>query len=287
MKCSYKLLVVLSVLLVCGSVPSFHIHRNYKKCGVEASSNLIHRNPWLVFLEFHDQSDMIDIRCAGTLIDMWHVVTAAHCVKHYTSKLVARFGEYDVSKSKDCMFSVCADPVVKIEVEEVIVPGGYKNHEYGSDIAILKLKYRAPYTDFIRPVCLPTGPINQNAIFIATGWGEMISSNLYSDTKKMIPLPFCSLDDCRRVYSRINLPDDIICAGGVNGMDTCRGDSGGPLLWIRERVELRGVINTGYSRCGTEGFPGLYISVENHLEWIEAIRNGYYDGSIRLILSLN
>ncbi|XP_059044973.1 CLIP domain-containing serine protease B9-like [Achroia grisella] len=271
-----KCFIVLCVCALVEGVRLSYIHRNDKKCGVEASTNLIHRNPWLVFVEFQRKDSIIDIRCAGTLVGKRHIITAAHCVKkHRYNKLIARLGEYDTSKRKDCLLGVCADPVVRIEVETVIIHDGYNGNGYGNDIAILVLKTAAPYTDFIRPACLPNGPVDETVLLFAAGWGELTTSSHYSDVKKIIPLPLWSPAECRAVYPHTNLPEDIICAGGEKNMDTCRGDSGGPLIWIRERAELRGVTSTGYIHCGTENAPGLYTSVEYHLPWIEATIYGY------------
>lgn len=52
-----------------------------KSCGIEASSNLIHHNPWVVFLEYWREDYRTEIRCTATLIDSLHVITAGHCIK--------------------------------------------------------------------------------------------------------------------------------------------------------------------------------------------------------------
>lgn len=96
---------------------------------------------------------------------------------------------------------------------------------------------------------------------------------VYSNVKKIIPLPFWKHEDCQKAYDRITLPQSVICAGGEEGIDTCRGDSGGPLTWSRDRVELYGVTSSGNVQCGAEGYPGIYISVAEHINWIKSVIN--------------
>lgn len=60
------------------------------------------------------------------------------------SRLVARLGEYDLSKVEDCVDGVCADKIVRIDVEKIIVHPGYDGKSH--DIAVLKLSEDAPYT---------------------------------------------------------------------------------------------------------------------------------------------
>ncbi len=61
-----------------------------------------------------------------------------------------------------------------------------------------------------------------------------------------------------------------ICAGGVDGEDSCNGDSGGPLVGvdrINEQMFLLGVVSSGTPKCGV-GQPGLYTKFALYEEWI-------------------
>ncbi len=75
-----------------------------------------------------------------------------------------RLGEWDTSTDKDCDNSfanevICnPDPPLDIPVTEKIPHEGYDpadQHHY-HDIAILRLERPVRYTDFVRPICLPS-----------------------------------------------------------------------------------------------------------------------------------
>jgi secreted trypsin-like serine protease len=136
---------------------------------------------------------------------------------------------------------------------------------------LTKLKFEFLFADFIRPVCLPTSRGTDDTIFNAAGWGEVISTGRYSDTKKSIHLPLWPKDDCQKIYRNDVIPKLAICAGGQKGIDTCRGDSGGPLTAKRKYIELLGVTSLGPTTCGREGAPGIYTSVWDHLAWINEV----------------
>lgn len=67
------------------------------------------------------------------------------------------------------------------------------------------------------------------------------------------------------------MTDRQICAGGVFAEDACRGDSGGPLMLRRPDGvwETVAVVSFGYG-CGRDGWPGVYTSVANYIDWIES-----------------
>lgn len=65
-----------------------------------------------------------------------------------------------------------------------------------------------------------------------------------------------------------------VCAGEVNGKDTCIGDSGGPLM-LEHQVKsnylmfIVGIVSYGPSICGSG--PSVYTYVPNYIEWINQV----------------
>merc|ERR1712013_928137 len=75
----------------------------------------------------------------------------------------------------------------------------------------------------------------------ATGWGkdQFGAAGNYQVVLKEIALPVVGHDQCEAslrttsLGKRFQLDDSFICAGGVDGKDTCKGDGGSPLVcWI-------------------------------------------------------
>lgn len=81
---------------------------------------------------------------------------------------------------------------------------------------------------------------------------------------------------CTKTYRARNvlLKSGQICAGGERGKDSCRGDSGGPLMdmYADENGSVNwysiGIVSYGPTPCGTETWPGVYIKVSNYISWI-------------------
>ena len=65
-----------------------------------------------------------------------------------------------------------------------------------------------------------------------------------------------------------------MCAGGEKGKDSCRGDSGGPLMTIvldKYRIPhwvAAGLVSFGPKACGQENIPGVYTQVSKYMTWI-------------------
>ena len=80
---------------------------------------------------------------------------------------------------------------------------------------------------------------------------------------------------CQPVYSfpgrSVPLWKAQMCAGGVTGKDSCKGDSGGPLMYEDGRTyEVIGIVSFGPVPCGMEGVPGVYSKVWEYLDWIRS-----------------
>ena len=76
--------------------------------------------------------------------------------------------------------------------------------------------------------------------------------------------------DCEAEYAYL-MRDNMICAGGEEGKDSCSGDSGGPLVCPLgqegDPPVLTGVTSWGQG-CGRPGKPGVYTEVAYFKDWI-------------------
>lgn len=88
--------------------------------------------------------------------------------------------------------------------------------------------------------------------------------------KLKVQLPIVDQTQCQKKWLKYNLLDDQLCAGGLKNMDSCFGDSGGPLMTQGLFWTLEGVVSFG-NGCGYEGWPGIYTRVSRYVEWIRSV----------------
>lgn len=83
--------------------------------------------------------------------------------------------------------------------------------------------------------------------------------------------------ECERILRmhRLRWPITMgqICAGGKDLVDTCRGDSGGPLGYRdfyngNPRFIQFGIVSLGLEACGVKNVPTSYTNVSYYLQWI-------------------
>merc|ERR1712179_130814 len=108
----------------------------------------------------------------------------------------------------------------------------------GNDFAVLFTSEDFVLASHIDTVCLPQADeLFDGTTCFATGWGKdkFGSAGQYQVVLKEIDLPVVSNYECQdklrstRLGQKYKLHDSFICAGGVNGKDTCKGDGGSPL----------------------------------------------------------
>ncbi|XP_063219440.1 serine protease easter [Bacillus rossius redtenbacheri] len=251
--------------------------------------------PWNVLLLYRNlQNGRTTSLCGGALINKRYVVTAAHCIygdprKYKLSAVVV--GEYNTSTDPDCKQdefggeSECAAPVQRVAVEQAVMHPDYKptSTDQFHDIGVIRLVKDVAFQGYLtNPICFPRDEILTKSYVgqktVVAGWGKTENSS-GSTVKLDVKVPVVATDACARVYQqqRRAVGDGQICAGGETGKDSCRGDSGAPLMVADQlqrhansdgRFYLLGVVSYGPDPCGRDGWPGVYTLVPKYAAWI-------------------
>lgn len=263
---------------------------------IGGNQTVVKEIPWAVRLGYRFRG-RVNYKCGGSLINENYVLTAAHCVAETLKPSSVRLGEHDTESDVDCSVlfgkKVCADPVVDVDIEEIVPHPDYepdtrKRTGLWNDVALLRLSRRVTMTSSVSPVCLPLTLANSNAAanagkfaeasLVVVGWGQ-ISAEQYGATSRYLlklhlrPVP---QPTCAAKYSDFPNavdPDRHLCAIGKDGTDACKGDSGGPLTTVtyldgRVRTVLQGVVSYGPSTCATKGVPAVFTRVSYYMPWI-------------------
>jgi len=217
-----------------------------------------HSIPWQVKLG--------DVACGGTIICPRFVMTAAHCFEVEEAKEVY-VGLHNV---KD---DLTEDR--RYEVKKIYKHPKYDVPKY--DFAILELTHPINMSSDAKAIFLPNGKekYNQESLFLTSGWGATSLGGFSSDTLLSVTVPCVPHGVCENLYPTGKITPQMMCAGDIeNGkIDTCSGDSGGPLTWLdpkTDQVKLSGVVSWG-TGCALPQKPGVYADVANQLDWIKEV----------------
>merc|ERR1712061_5689 len=217
-------------------------------------------------------------QCGGSLIAPGVILTAAHCVDKFRqtpTELKIRCGEWDTQNQTEPY------PHQDRYVQALNIHPEFDGRNLHNDFAVLFTSEDFVLSSHIDTVCLPQADeLFDGTTCFATGWGKdkFGSAGQYQVVLKEIGLPVVSNYECQdklrstRLGQKYKLHDSFICAGGVNGKDTCKGDGGSPLVcpskYDPSTYVQAGMVAWGIG-CGEDGTPGVYASVSKASCWID------------------
>ncbi|XP_068619025.1 melanization protease 1-like [Battus philenor] len=243
--------------------------------------------PWLALIGYKVENTVV-YNCGGTVINSRYVLTAAHCVYGKNKTLASvRIGDYDISSKVDCTGEgedqECESTYQEIGISQTIYHQDYVRSlfQVKNDIALLRLTNPVDFSlRNAAPICLPVTKqllemdINGERGVVA-GWG-VTETGKKSNILLKVEVPIYSLSTCNSLYHRDRRArqskfENVFCAGD-RGSDSCKGDSGGPLMLegpYRDTYKLIqfGVVSFGSSQCGSS-IPGVYTDVRKFMKWI-------------------
>jgi secreted trypsin-like serine protease len=186
--------------------------------------------PWHAAI-FHVHGVKRDYACGGTLINEYQVVTAAHCLVDQSTAsamipdaVLVQLGAFDLV--------VTSPHAIELKAHSISVHEKYTHSTHKNDIAVITLKAKVNYNDFVQPACIYESDAEdlakKKASAVAVGWG-ITETDETSSVLKAANLPIVGYDDCVKSNPdifEVFLTENNICAGYRNGTTVCNGDSG-------------------------------------------------------------
>ncbi|XP_030008970.1 ST14 transmembrane serine protease matriptase a isoform X1 [Sphaeramia orbicularis] len=222
--------------------------------------------PWQVSLHVKGFGHV----CGASIIHPRWLVTAAHCVQDDGKMKFSQPGTWEAYLGLHTQRKI-ESMVVKRNLKQIIPHPYYNAYTYDNDIALMELDSPVTYSDYIRPICLPSPQHDFPAghtVWI-TGWGATREGGFAATVLQKAQVRIINYNTCNKLMNS-QLTSRMMCAGILQGgVDACQGDSGGPLSSpAGTRMFLAGVVSWG-DGCARRNKPGIYTTVTKYRGWIQ------------------
>ncbi|XP_075168452.1 kappaTry [Haematobia irritans] len=220
----------------------------------------ITKYPFTVSIRYRTTpNDAYRHQCAGAIYSERVVITAAQCLVDIgaTEKLMVVAGANSRTGLDGILY-----PALKWIAHE-----SYSSWTVDYDIGIIIIDDKFDFSHLkISPISIKESRPIEGRLANVVGWGYREEYGPSSLNLEEVQVPIVNSDVCTNYHGPGEITERMICAGYASGgMDSCYGDTGGPLVF---NGELVGLVSWGRG-CARPNFPSVYTYVYSLKKWID------------------
>lgn len=197
--------------------------------------------------------------CGGSIIDQWHILTAAHCVINEKYNVL---GDIKILSGTVDQINVRTGQIH--DVSRIVYHKDFNAAYYENDIAIMTLSSPMLFNEYQKPITLSIYDVPIGSPVVVSGWGsQKLNTGLNSQYLQKLHTKVISNEECQKRDGKFKIGQQIICTRKSQGYSICQGDSGGPLI---HKGYLIGIA----VRSFCDGVhPDIFTRILNYIKWIK------------------
>ncbi|KAL5290389.1 hypothetical protein ACFFRR_010004 [Megaselia abdita] len=216
------------------------------------------------------------VNCGGTLINHNSVLTAAHCFESDDQK--ENIEDTWIYLGLQSFLKYDDNPYIEVvKPKQISRHSQYnRNNLLSDDIAIVTLEKPVEYSFGVSPVCMPDKTVPEKfskSNLVILGLGQKSEEGESSNILLKAQVDGYSEEQCNTYFKKVRKINRILTKKKFcvispisNNMDTCPGDSGGPVIYKSNKDYLVGIVSAGLV-CGIR-IPSINTRVSLYDKWI-------------------